>query len=165
MSKTFYIDFGRGPVECIQDSGAEISVVKPHMIGPKLMHKPSACTAVTSSSAFGNQVKAKLCNVDAQLYDKNNLTSNHTRALLTCAVTDELLRDVALISSLDYETLVEAHEEFIPQVTFLRNTLVITDDSSYCTSNSIKLETVTVNQTDLVAVQRGEKLKSLILKP
>jgi hypothetical protein len=55
VSKSFYIDFGRGPVECIQDSGAEISVVKPHITGPKLMHQQYVSTEVTLSSSFGNQ--------------------------------------------------------------------------------------------------------------
>jgi hypothetical protein len=67
-------------------------------------------------------VRNKLYSVNAQLQDSKYLIKRHTKIKLTCAVTANLTRDVALISIADYGALVVADNEYIMGVTFLDNT-------------------------------------------
>ena len=96
--------------------------------------------------------------MSAQLSDERRPDKRCTVIELTCAVTPGLSRDVALISDADYEALIDARNEFIPDVTFLGGTGIITGDNLSIGCNSVKRETVVVSSAEQLALSDGLKI-------
>jgi hypothetical protein len=154
------VDFGVGPVSCVIDSGAEISVVKSNMIRSVSSNDESACTEISLQGAFGPRVPAFLMNVSAHLLNFDSASSRLSPVLLTCAICDDLTRDVALLSLGDYEALRCGLDEFIPEVKLINKTTVMfTDPRVSRNPEAIRFETVAINSVDKVALLSGEKLK------
>ena len=57
-SRMVVADFGDGPVECVIDSGAEISVLKPSMLACKIM-KEAGSVEILLQRAFGDNTPPK----------------------------------------------------------------------------------------------------------
>ena len=156
------VDFGNGPTDCLVDSGAEISVLKSSMISLDSLSEESIQTSVTLQGAFGDVVKAKLMNVTARLLNVDSYSKRRSPLLLTCAVTEELHRDVALLSLCDYEVLRQGVEEFIPEVKLLCNTsMMYTDPRLTHNQDSVRIENLSVCSVDNVSIHRGDKLKTI----
>ena len=97
-------------------------------------------------------------NVSARLIDPIK-SQNAVRDIeLTCAVSEKLSRDVALLSSADYEALVEAQSEVIPRVEYLSDTSVIVSEDRGIAGNSIRRETSVIGPMEVSAVRTGDKL-------
>ena len=155
------VDFGKGPVKCIVDSGAEISVLKSNMVPLDILNSEFASTSITLQGAFGQRAQAKLLNLSGCLLINDNVSSRRTPVLLTCAISDELSRDVALISSSDYVALQQGLEEFIPEIRVLTGTSILYDNPRMLTSqDESRLETVIVNKIEQDAIKLGVKIKS-----
>ena len=98
------INFGGDNISGAVDTGSEITVLKPSMIPLELLQNDCAKSTVNLQGAFGKAVPALLINIPATL-----VTGKPQHAVvLTCAVTDFLNQDVALVSLADYETLQES---------------------------------------------------------
>ena len=158
-SQTFItVDFGAGPVECLVDSGCDISVLKPQMLPVGLLASKEGSSIVTLEAAFGQQRTAKLINVPAHLVDRQKDT-RHSNILLTCAVTSDLNGEVALITVADYESLLRQSEECIPEVKMLAGTsLFYEDPESKKNSHGDRLESVVMAVMDVNAISEGRSV-------
>ena len=157
------VNFGREDVECLVDSGAEISVLQPSMCDEGASDE-SGVTELMLQGAFGEAISAKLSNVAACLVKSPTVGVSRAQAMLCCAISSKLVGARALLTVADYMTLVKASDTFIPEVTYISNTRILFDDPLVNhNSNSNRLEILAVNSTDLQAVDRGEKIHSLNL--
>ena len=158
-SQVVTVDFGNGVVDCVVDSGAEISVLKPSMIPLKVMEDAGSIELVLQG-AFGDATSARIVNVPACLVGTLTIGTGSIPALLCCAVSPKLVGEKALITSADYDALLRASECFLPEVEFLANTsLRFRDPMVTHAANSCRLEALAVHSVDQKAVGRGEKIK------
>ncbi|MFI5407124.1 MAG: hypothetical protein ACHQ1D_11525, partial [Nitrososphaerales archaeon] len=157
-NKTVLVDFGIGPIKCIIDSGAEISVVKPDMLPVDGDQSESANTSVKLLGAFGGATHAKMCNVKSKLVKVDGLESKCAPIFLTCAVTPDLNGNTALITPSDYENLLENNSVFVPDVKLLHNTPLLCNNDVKDTDLSMLLETKLVSINDSNSVNAGESL-------
>ena len=102
------IDFGAGRVKFIQDTGAQISVVRSDMIPAGLLDSDFVPT-VALQGAFGQTIQAKLVEIQAKISSGSSDDIDAGMPVsICCAVTDELVGDEALISSSDFDCLSSA---------------------------------------------------------
>ena len=97
------VNFGVGSVSCILDTGSDITVLKPSMIPAQFLDENIEKSTIKLHSAFGKVVTATLLNIPARLIEDRHVSKQDV--LLTCAVTNGLNRDKALLSLADYRAL------------------------------------------------------------
>ena len=152
------IDCGKGPVQAMIDSGASISILRPDMVGEEQM-EGGAPTYVTLQGPFGDSVKGVLANVCVKLMGEA-ITSRTPRVPLTCAITEKLSQNIALITPSDYEVLQSASLQFIPEVKRIAGTSLMYEDPRVTQGqDAVRLETITVSAVDKVAIGNGEKIQ------
>ena len=107
---------GQSVVPAIIDSGTEISVLRPSMIKKEIEGEDRAPINITLQGAFGGKHIAELINIsvtllveDSEDEDKKNGEGQHSGAVLSVALTEEINGQYALISEKDFQTLQE-HE-------------------------------------------------------
>ena len=159
-SRMVIADFGNGPVECVIDSGAEISVLKPSMLACKIMEEAGSVELLLQG-AFGDTTPAKVVNIPTRLVGMQTIGSGNVPALLCCAVTPKLVGDRALLTVADHDALVEACKAFVPEVELLARTCIRYQDPLVThATDSRRLETLVVHARDQKGVDSGEKLKA-----
>ena len=132
------------------DTGSETTVLKPSMIPLELLQNDCAKSTVNLQGAFGKAVPALLINIPATL-----VTGKPQHAvLLTCAVTDFLNQDVALVSLADYENLQESSIDFVLVKSVRSGTPFMLQSGGGENQNAIVFETKIVNRED----KKNEKM-------
>ena len=110
---------------------------------------------VSLKGAFGNSVSVTLVNIPVRLVDADDARTTRVPVLLSCAVTDELRGDLALITHEDYDALCEKLEEFVPGVQLLADTHVMYNDPRILSNqDAVTFETKAVSQADTQAVSQ-----------
>ena len=151
------VNFGNGNIECSVDTGAEISVLKPSML-PKNFETLDVCqNTVQLQPAFGPNVNAKLCRVNAKLAAANQEFTTSS-IVLTCAVTPELNSETALLTPADYTELLDNRSVFISKVNSDSSTFMLLKDST--DSASVLLENTLPFNTDDRLTNKGLELNS-----
>ena len=141
------VNFGVGSVSCILDTGSDITVLKPSMIPAQFLDENIEKSTIKLHSAFGKVVTATLLNIPARLIEDRHVSKQD--ALLTCAVTNGLNRDKALLSLADYRALRSATKDFFPPDEVITGTkMPYKDPISLQNQDARVLETKLLNEVD-----------------
>ena len=111
LQKVALVSLGRGSVEAIIDSGAEMTVCHPDVVPPELITQAEVNGehgSVILRSAFGEELPARTYHIPCHLLRGPRNTVCTPAVLLYCAVTPQLRVDKMLLSAEDYATMEQA---------------------------------------------------------
>jgi len=121
----------------------------------------NSTSRVNLKRAFGHVVSAALINLSARLVGVEVVGTGHVPVLISCAVTNDLCGDLALIAHEDYVALCEGLEDFVSTVELLAGTEILFDDPRIHTNrDAVRLESKAVKQVDTQAVARGDRIRT-----
>ena len=108
LKKVVQVSLGRGSVEAVVDSGAEMTVCHPDIIPPEVITEAEVNRehgSVVLRSAFGEELSARTYHLPCRLLRGPGNTACTPAVLLYCAVTPQLKVDKMLLSVEDYNTM------------------------------------------------------------
>src|SRR6266496_3736702 len=140
------VDFGQGPITCLVDSGAEISVIPICMVKNDVLKQSTG--RVRLVPVFGESMITKVVNVPARLCPVNILqsVSNISFVTLSVSVINVMASRYPLLSVADYSLLRRRDNVAPPEIVYIPSMDVV---SEQCLDESLDVNPECLNDLNV----------------
>ena len=157
VDKAFIIKVNDQECRCIVDSGCEISMFRPSMIVEKEDAEEDEKAFIWVQGAFGSPVRAQIKNVQVSLRKEEEEGLKRNAIQITCAISEHLNSEYALITKADYEMMLQQDRLDIPQICLISGTSLLVEEKNKDNVGDL-LETRLLNKIDIQSVEKGDKM-------
>ena len=158
VQKLVTVDFAGVKCQALVDSGCQVTVIKSSMLDPERKIDTEEGSRIKLKGAFGSAVDARLLNVIMTLRKGVDGETKGGSVMITCAVSDLLNSNYALLTESDYEALLSEDRVCRPTVCMISGSELRVEAEHEKNDDIELMDRLLVNKVQIEAKKQGDIL-------